>query len=130
MHITHWTSEDLARQAVTGGIVPAISARAIRLILHNVDLQPHRTRYWRTARLDPLFKQRAEKILWCYANADRLARRGYGVVCADEMPNKQVLERHPIRRAIPGSINILTFLVVHSGRMRAVCVETKDAVVS
>ena len=140
MHITHWTSEDLARQAVTDGIVPAISARAIRLILHDVDLQPHRTRYWRTARLDPLFKQRAEKVLWCYTNADRLARRGYWVVCADEMPNKQVLERRPIRRAIPGSIeqqefeytrhgtvNLLSFLVVHSGRMRAVCVETKDA---
>ncbi len=54
-------------------------------------------------------------------------------MCADEMPNKQVLERRPIRRAIPGSIeqqefeytrhgtvNILTFLVVHTGRMEAV----------
>jgi hypothetical protein len=40
LHITHWTSEDLARQAVTDGIVPAISARAVRLILHDVDLQP------------------------------------------------------------------------------------------
>ena len=140
LHITHWTSEDLARQAVADGIVPAISARAIRLILHDVDLQPHRTRYWRTARLDPLFKERAEKVLWCYAHAERLARRGYWVVCADEMPNKQVLERHPTRRALPGSIeqrefeyvrhgtvNILSFLVVHSGRMRAACVETKDA---
>ena len=79
----------------------------------------------------PLFKQRAEKVLWCYANADRLARKSYWVVCTDEMPNKQVLERRPIRRAIPGSIeqqefeytrhgtvNLLSFLVVHTGRMR------------
>jgi hypothetical protein len=140
LHITHWTSEDLARQAVTDGIVPAISARTVRRILHDVDLQPHRTRYWRTARLDPQFKQRAEQVLWCYGNADRLAKRGYWVVCADEMPNHQVLERDPIRHSIPGSIeqrefeytrhgtvNILNFLIVHSGRMEATCLETKDA---
>ena len=100
-----------------------------------MDLQPHRTRYWRTARLDAQFKERAEKVLWCYGNAERLARRGFWVVCVDEMPNFQVLERHPIRRAIPGSIeqqefeytrhgtvNLLVFLVVHSGRMEAACV--------
>ena len=73
----------------------------VRLILDEVDLQPHRTRYWRTARLDAEFKRRAEKILWCYANAERLARRGFWVVCVDEKPNLQVLERCPIRRSSP-----------------------------
>jgi hypothetical protein len=56
------------------------------------------------------------------------------------MPNRQVLERVPIRRAIPGSIeqqefdyirhgtvNILTFLIVHTGEMAAVCLEANDA---
>ena len=33
-----------------------------------------------------------------------VALRGIWVVCADEIPNHQVLERIPIRRAIPGSI--------------------------
>lgn len=140
LHITHWSSEDLARQAVLDGIVTAISSRTIRRILDEVDLQPHRTRYWRTARLDARFKERAEKVLWCYANAGRLAERGVWVVCTDEMPNKQVLERRPIRRAKPGSIeqrefeytrhgtvNILTFLVVHSGRMEAVILDANDA---
>jgi hypothetical protein len=140
LHITHWTSKDLARQAVADGIVPAISDRTVRDILNEVDLQPHRTRYWKTARLDSEFKQRAEKILWCSANAERLVQQGYWVVCADEKPNVQVLERQPIRRAIPGSIeqqefeyirhgtvNLLAFLIVHSGRMEAACVERKDA---
>ena len=140
LHITHWSSQDLARQAVEDGIVPAISDRSIRTILNEVDLQPHRTRYWKTVRLDAQFKQRAEKILWCYGNAGRLVHEGYWVVCADEKPNIQVLERHPIRRSLPGSIeqrefeytrhgtvNLLAFLVVHSGRMEAACVETKDA---
>lgn len=140
LHITHWTSKDLARQAIQDGIVPAISDRTIRTILDGVDLQPHRTRYWKTARLDAEFKSRAEKVLWCYANAERLARQGYWVVCVDEKPNCQVLQRHPIRRSIPGSIeqqefeytrhgtvNILAFLIVHSGRMEAACVESKNA---
>jgi hypothetical protein len=140
LHITHWTSQDLARQAVEDGIVPAISARTIQAILDPAYLQPHRTRYWRTSRVDARFKGRAEKLLWCYANAERLARRGIWVVCADEKPNFQVLERHPTRQSVPGSIgrrefdytrhgtvNILTFLIVHSGRMEAACFDPKSA---
>jgi hypothetical protein len=140
LHITRWSADDLARQAVADGIVPAVSAATIRRILNDVDLQPHRTRYWRTARLDPQFKERAEKVLWCYARAERLSRRGIRVVSADEMSNRQVLERRPIRRAIPGAIeqrefeytrhgtvNILTFLIVHTGRMEATCLENNDA---
>lgn len=140
LHITHWSSQDLAWQAMADGIVPAISSATIRRILQDVDLQPHRTRYWKTARWDEQFKQRAEKVLWCYSRAPRLARQGLWTVCVDEMPNCQVLERCPIRRAVPGSIeqqafeytrhgtvNILVFLIVHTGRMEAVIVEKKDA---
>jgi hypothetical protein len=140
LHITHWTSKDLARQAVEDRIVPAISDRTVRDILHRVDLQPHRTRYWKTSRIDLRFKERAEKILWCYANAERLVEQGFWIVCADEKPNFQVLERYPIRRSIPGSIeqrefdytrhgtvNILVFLIVHSGRMEATCIDVKDS---
>src|SRR5882724_9395363 len=90
LHITHWTSADLARQAKADGIVGAISSRTVRRILDEVDLQPHRTRYWKTSRLDPQFKQRAEQVLWCYGNAERLARKGIWVVAVDEKPNHQV----------------------------------------
>ena len=140
LHITHWTSQDLARQAKADGIVDTISPRTVRQILHDVDLQPHRTRYWKTSRLDEQFKQRAEQVLWCYANTDRLARQGVWVVAVDEKPNHQVLERKPIRRVIPGSIeqqefeyirhgtvNLLFFLVVHSGRMEVAVEASKDA---
>lgn len=105
-----------------------------------MDLQPHRTRSWRTTRLDQVFKERAEKVLWCYGNAERLARQGIWTVAVDEKPNFQVLERCPIRRAIPGSIeqqeyeytrhgtvNLLFFLIVHSGRMTVAVESSKDA---
>ena len=139
LHITHWSSEDLARQAVDDKILPAISSATVRRILHDVDLQPHRTRYWKTARLDARFKERAEQVLWCYANASRLAKQGIWVVCVDEIPTFQVLERNPIRRAIPGSIeqqefdytrhgtvNMLVFLVVHSGLMELAFLAKND----
>jgi hypothetical protein len=140
LHITHWASADLARQAVADGIAEAISPRTVRQLLQRVDLQPHRTRYWRTARRDGRFKQRAEGVLWCYANAERLARRGLWVVCADEVPNLQVLERQPLRRAIAGhseqrefeyvrhgTVNLLLFLVVHTGRMELAVLGSNDA---
>src|SRR5271156_2251130 len=139
LHITHWTSEDLARQAVADGIVSTISPRTVRQILSAVDLQPHRTRYWKTTRLDARFKERAERVLWCYGNAARLAEQGIWVVCVDEIPTFQVLERDPIRRAIPGSIeqqefdytrhgtvNMLVFLVVHTGLMKLAFLEAND----
>jgi DDE superfamily endonuclease len=140
LHITHWTSQDLARQAVADGIVPHISPRTVWQILHDVDLQPHRTRSWRTSRLDARFKERAEKVLWCYGNARRLARDGLWTVAVDEIPNFQVLERQPLRRALPGSIeqqefeytrhgtvNLLLFLIVHTGQMEMAVEATKDA---
>ena len=111
----------------------------MRNILSDVDLQPHRTRYWKTPRLDARFKERAEQVLWCYANAARLAEQGIWVVCVDEIPTFQVLERDPIRRAIPGSIeqqefdytrhgtvNMLVFLVVHSGLMELAFLASND----
>lgn len=140
LHITHWSSEDLARQAVADKIIPGISPATVRRILHDVDLQPHRTRYWKTTRLDRRFKERAEQVLWCYGNAARLAEQGIWVVCVDEIPTFQVLERDPIRRAIPGSIeqqefdytrhgtvNRLVFLVVHSGLMELAFLASNDA---
>jgi DDE superfamily endonuclease len=140
LHITHWTSADLASQAIADGIVSTISPRTIERILDEVDLQPHRTRYWRTARLDSRFKERAEKVLWCYGNAAKLAGRGIWTVAVDEIPNFQVLERNPIRRAIPGhieqqefdytrhgTVNMLLFLIVHSGQMEITVEAAKDA---
>jgi len=140
LHLTHWSSEDLARQAVIDDIVTEISARTVKRILHGVNLQPHRTRYWKTARVDLNFKSRAEQIIWCYANANRLMENGFLVICADEMPNLQALQRRPIRRAIPssieqqefeyirhGSVNALLFLTVPTGQMHVRYPQPKDA---
>jgi hypothetical protein len=107
LHITHWSSKDLARQAVEDGIVSAISDRSIRTILNEVDLQPHRTRYGKTARLDTEFKQRAEKILWCCANAERLVRKGYWVVCSAVVSSTGVAAASCFMASIAASDRVL-----------------------
>jgi len=126
LHITHWSSEDLARQAIVDGIVETISPSMVRRILQQVNLQPHRTRYWRTARLDDRFKERAEKVLWCYGNAERLARKGIWVVCTDEVPNLQVLERKPLRQAIPDHIEQQEFEYTRHGTVPATRIVQKS----
>jgi hypothetical protein len=130
----------LARQAVAKGIVAAISPRTVQRILHDVDLQPHRTRSWRTTRVDARFQERAAQVLWCYGHAERLARPGIGTVAVDAMPNFQVLARSPSRRAVPGAsaqqefaytrhgtVNLLLFLIVPTGRMEVAVEATQDA---
>ena len=140
LHITHWSRNDLADQAVADGIVPTISPRTVGRILD--DVRPAASSHALLADDSPgcPLQTVREKVLWCYGNAERLARRGIWIVCADEMPNRQVLERVPIRRGIPGSIeqqefdyvrhgtvNLLNFLIVHSGKMETVCLEANDA---
>jgi hypothetical protein len=138
--LTPWSSADRARQAVADGIVAAISPAPVRRLVQQVDRRPHRTRYRRTARLDERFKERAEKGLWCYGDARRLAHQGAGVVCTDEVPNLQVRERDPLRRALPGpieqqefestrhgTVNLLLFLVAHTGEMELTVRGANDA---
>jgi hypothetical protein len=138
--ITPGSSEDLARQAIADGGVEAIRPRVVRQARDDVDLRPHRTRYWRTTRLDAEGKARAEEVLWGSGNAERLAREGYWVVCGDELPTFPVLGRRPIRRSIPGAIeqqefdptrhgtvDLLASLVGPTGRRRAVVLPRDDA---
>jgi hypothetical protein len=95
LQVTYWASHDLAREVMSSGAVESNSASMVRRILQRVDLQPHRTRYWKTSHLDEQLKERAEKALWCYAKAVELVQQGQCTVCVDEIPNFEVLKRIP-----------------------------------
>jgi hypothetical protein len=140
LHMTHWSRRSLAQIAMERGLVPSITHSTVSLILRAADLQPHRSRYWKTPTLNAAFIQRAAQILWCYENASNLAAKGEIVFCLDEKPNVQVLERRrPTRRMVPGQIehqefeyirhgtvNFLVALVVHTGKMRGWCLDRND----
>lgn len=138
--ISRWDCRSLAQGVVEQKIVTSVHYATIARILAKADVQPHRSRYWKTAKVDEKFVRRAAKILWCYERVQRLYHRGELVICMDEKPNIQALSRcastQPVR---PGQIErrefeykrhgTVTFLVsfnVYSGRMWGVCLEAND----
>jgi hypothetical protein len=141
LHMTHWSTRSLARAAQLRRIVPTISHSTVALILRDAELQPHRSRYWKTPTPDDTFRAKAAKVLWCYENVHALAERGEVVLCVDEKPNIQALERRcPSRPMKPGliqhqefeyvrhgTVNFLAKLVVHTGKMRGWCLEHNDS---
>jgi hypothetical protein len=101
--MTHWSTRSLAQIAAERGLVPSIAHSTVSLILRGADLQPHRSRYWKTPQIDATFLKRAARVLWCYENVSNLAEKGEVLLCLDEKPNLQVLERRcPTQPVSPG----------------------------
>lgn len=140
LQMTHWSTRSLATVAVQRGIVPQIAHSTVSLILRHADLQPHRCQYWKTPVLNDAFRTRAARVLWCYERAVELAERDELVICLDEKPNLQALQRRcPTSPMRPGQIerrefeyirhgtvNFLVTLVVATGHMRGWCLEQND----
>jgi hypothetical protein len=141
LRMTHWSRRSLAKVAALRGLVPKIAHSTVSLILQAADLQPHRSRYWKTPTINADFEAKAARVLWCYERAFDLAEKGEIVVCLDEKPNLQALERRrPTRPMRPGQIehqefeyirhgtvNFVAALVVHTGKMRGWCIEHNDS---
>ncbi len=123
------------------GIVPKIAHSTVSLVLKTADLQPHRSRYWKTPILNEEFVRRASRILWCYENVDKLYDMGAVIICLDEKPNLQALERRcPTKLVTPGmierrefeyirhgTVNFVAALIVHDGQMRGWCLDKNDS---
>jgi hypothetical protein len=141
LHMTHWSTRSLAQLAVERGLVPGIAHSTVSQILRAAALQPHRSRYWKTPKIDEAFLKSAARILWCYENASILAEKSEIVLCLDEKPNLQVLERRcptqPVRAGEierqefeyirHGTVNFVVSLVVVTGKMRGFCLDRNDS---
>ena len=96
LHITHWSADDLARQAVADGIVSAISAATIRR--------------------------------WCYSGLSGWPDAASGWCAPMRCPIARCsIEQQEFEYTRHGTVNILNFLMVHTGRMEATCLESNDA---
>jgi hypothetical protein len=95
--LSRWSSSELAREAVTRGIVEQISGVTVWRWLSEDAIKPWQHRSWIFPR-DPRFAERAGPILDLYAGywqGERLHPGDY-VVCADEKPSIQARARkHP-----------------------------------
>jgi len=109
-------------------------------MLAEASLQPHRSRYWKTATIDETFLPLAAKVLWCYERVAWLHERGEIVLCLDEKPNIQALsraiprqlmsagriERHEFEYQRHGTVTLVVALNVYDGTMRGWCVDKND----
>lgn len=102
--LSRWSSAELAREAVTRGIVEQISDVTVWRWLSQDAIRPWQHRSWIFPR-DPRFAERAGPILDLYQGRweGELLHPGDYVVCADEKPSIQARKRIAATRpAAPG----------------------------
>jgi hypothetical protein len=135
---THWSRRSLAQAAED--YVGHIAHTTVDAILQEADLHPEQMRYWKTVIWDEEAVARATKILWYYERIESLWQRGEVIICVDEKPNIQVLERakptQPMRPGQPerqefeylrhGTVNLLVGLITYNGRMWGECLDRND----
>ena len=117
--LSRWSSHELAAQAVTEGLVDAISSSTVRRWLHADAIKPWRYRSWIFPRAAD-FAEKAARVLDLYARvADGVALgpNDY-VISADEKSQLQALHScHPGRPAGPGHIAQVEFEYERGGTL-------------
>lgn len=140
LHLARWDCRTLQQVVIEEAIVDTIHYTTVAHILASASLQPHRSRYWKTAKLDADFTRRAAQILWCYERVAWLRARGEVVICVDEKPNIQALSRlKPTQPMTPGqqariefeykrhgTVTLLVALELYTGKMWACCLAAND----
>lgn len=141
LELTHWSTRSLAAIARERLHRPKLAHSTISLILRDADLQPHRSRYWKTPTLNAEFVERASRVLWCYEQVERLYRREEIILSLDEKPNLQALERtRPTQRLRTGqmerqefeytrhgTVNFVVAMTVYDGQMHGWCLDANDS---
>ena len=104
---SHWSAAEVATQAVTREIVPAISTRTVQRYLKAAAIKPHHMRYYKgKARWDdPAFVEAAQATCDAYKDAPTLQEQGTTTASLDEKTAIQakevVLPKLPVK---PGSV--------------------------
>lgn len=117
--LSRWSSSELAAQAVSEGLVDAISSSTVRRWLHADAIKPWRYRSWILPRAAD-FAEKAARVLDLYArvvDGVPLGPDDY-VISADEKSQLQALRRcHPGRPAGPGHLAQVEFEYERGGTL-------------
>lgn len=89
--ITHWTARELADEAHQREIC-AISQRQVGRFLEEIDLQPHKFRYWLNPKIEDGHDARVRAVCEVYTMAGRRPE-GTRIVSVDEKTSIQAKER-------------------------------------
>ena len=140
LHVTRWDCRTLQQVVIEQAWVDTIHYTTVARMLASASLQPHRSRYWKTATIDDQFTRRAAQVLWCYERVCRLHQRGEVVICVDEKPSIQAISRcaptQPMSRGQiarqefeyqrHGTVTLLVAFHVFDGMMWACCLDAND----
>ena len=74
LHLACWDCRSPQHIVVERGVVGSIHYTTVARFLASARLQPHRSRYWKTATVDERFTTLAARILWRYERAELLLR--------------------------------------------------------
>lgn len=100
--LVRWSVRTLTAQLIEEEIITEIHYSSVCLMLQDVDLQPHRTLYWKRGH-DPEFDAKALHLLWYYERIEELEAGGEPVFALDWKPGIQLLGRpHPDIPMRPG----------------------------
>ena len=117
--LSRWSSAELAAQAVSEGLVEAVSASTVRRWLHEDAIKPWQHRSWIFPR-DPEFAPKAARVLDLYDrtwNGVELREDEY-VISADEKSQLQALRRrHPELPPGPGRVRRVEFEYTRGGTL-------------
>ncbi len=141
LELTHWSMRTLTAVARERLHRPQLAHSTVSLILRNADLQPHRSRYWKTPTLNAEFVERASRVLWCYEQVEHLRQRDEIIISLDEKPNLQAVERsRPTQPMRPGQIerqefeyirhgtvNFVVAMAIHDGQIQGWCLDANDS---
>lgn len=104
--ISFWSAREIAEEACKRGIVESISTSKVGDILRDIDIKPHKSRYWLNPKIDDEdeFRKTLKNICDLYFNAKSLREKNTILVSIDEKTGMQALERNaPDKPVKPGS---------------------------
>jgi len=85
---------------------------------NQVELKPHKSRYWLNAEPDTLADEKMADLTTLYTQAPALLEAGERVLSTDEMTGIQALERkHPTRLMEPGQAERREFAYIRRGTL-------------
>jgi len=117
--VSHWTSGELADEAIKQGIVDSISVSTIARLLRENTIKPHLTRYWEYNERDKdpeAFDKKILEVSGLYKSADAFHKQGTHIVSIDEKTGMQALEPNaPIEPCKPGQVERREFEYTRHG---------------
>ncbi len=105
--ISHWSGGEIAEEVEYRTIVAKISERTVNRLLADMDLKPHRSRYWLNSvpECPQIFQGQVMQICQIYEQAPSLLAQGIHVVSVDEKTGIQAKERvYSTQLATPGRL--------------------------